>query len=369
MTDVVANLLFSILIFGLGLGAGCWLLEICRGSDDFRDKMPCSFWILALYGCLAVVLLHVPHLKIWPLVWRIQGLNFIWLIMRSLLLSACGLAIALCWRTSRNQAMAIALIGAIGFGGFWGLERYLMSPIYPSLDRMLTVHSVVQQTSDSSCAPAALATVLRQWNIDISEAEVAKLAQTSRMGTSMPHLIFAAQQLGMDGLDLEPSWQTIQQINRPGVLSVWVEEGDRRLPHALALLKMSHDEAVVADPALGKAFRIKRRDLEAMWRHDYVPIFRQTDVALSERQALEYLTRLSNAKRQADSWFIQAVSRGNILTRQLSDFQQQNRLKRSGKLDAATMLALQGPFIQDGPVLKAWMSDPMTLFDYHHVDS
>ncbi|MEM9214237.1 MAG: cysteine peptidase family C39 domain-containing protein [Cyanobacteria bacterium P01_F01_bin.150] len=237
--------------------------------------------------------------------------------MRSLLLSACGVAIGLCWRTSRKQVVAIAFIGAIGFVGFWGLESHLMAPIYPSLDRTSSIHNVVQQTSASSCAPAALATVLKQWNIYSSEAEIAKLAQTSRLGTSIPHLIFAARQLGMDGLDLEPSWQTIQQINRPGVLSVWVDNGDRRLPHALALLEMDHDTVVVADPALGQAFRLERGEVEAMWR-SYVPIFRPPDVALSRPQTSTHPTQ---------------------------------------------------PFIQSGPTLTSQAKHPMTVSDYHHLES
>ena len=324
LTDVVANLLASLGWVGLGAGTGWFMLRSRERRNDSgvgygHQLSYSSVLMLAVYGFLSVVLLHAPHLKIWPLAWRIQGIESAGWIMRSLLLNACGMAIALSlqtsqrpfwqtswqtsWRDSRKQVMAIALIGVVGSGGVWGLERYLMAPIYPSLNHdAVASHYVVQQTSESSCAPAALVTVLKQWDIYVSEAEVAKLAQTSRLGTSMPHLIAAAQQLGMDGVDLKPSWQTMQQINRPGVLSVWVEDGDRRLPHVLALLKMSRDTAVVADPASGQTFRLKREQLEAMWRHEYVPIFRPTDGALSTQQALEYLTQTAET---SDSHFNQ----------------------------------------------------------------
>ena len=271
LTDVVADILFSSVLFALGLMVGARGLKLC---PSFRRKTHLLLWLVGIYVFLAVVLLHGPHVKTWPLEWRLYGLDSMWRIMRALLLGACGVAIALSEKNARRQVVAIAVIGAIGVGGFWGLEQYLMTPIYPSLDPAPSTRSVVKQTSDSSCAPAALATVLNQWHMEASEAEIAKLAQTSRMGTSMPHLIFAAQQLGMEGLELEPSWEIMQRINRPGVLSVWVQDGDRRLPHAVALLGMSHKTALIADPASGKAFHLSRRELESVWRHEYMPIFR-----------------------------------------------------------------------------------------------
>lgn len=368
MTGLVENLLSSIVVLGIGFAVGWRFLRRLDHHFGLKGSISFPLMMLAFYSCLAVVLLHLPHLKHWPLLWRAQGLNGTWFIVRSLFLSACGVAIALCWRTSRSQVMAIALIGSVGFGGCWGLEHYWMSPIYPSLNPSLTLQNVVQQTSESSCAPAALATVLKEWDVNVSEAEVANLAQTSRMGTSMPHLIIAAQKLGMDGIDLEPSWQTIQQINRPGVLSVWVKDGDRQFPHALALLKMSQDGAVVADPASGQAFRVKRQELEAMWRHDYVPIFKKTDVSLSKHQALEYLTNDSKAQRHHKSGWMNARFRGNPLPSKLSRFQAKNKLHRSGKLDTATVLALKGPYIQNEPVLRE-AHYSMTVTNYHRLES
>ena len=370
MTDVVVDICVSLGVLGLGLGAGIrGLMYGDAVTHVFKRKTHFLLCLIGLYVCLAVILLHAPHVNIWPLSWRLHGLNATWLIMRALLLGACGVAIAVSWQISRHQVIAIALIGMVGVVGFWGLEHYLMSPIYPFLDSSPSAHSVVKQTSSSSCAPAALATVFKQWNMEISEAEVAKLAQTSRMGTSMPHLIAAAQQLGMEGVELEPSWETMQRINRPGVLSVWVQDGDRRLPHAVALLGMSHKAAIIADPASGKAFNLSRRELESMWRHEYVPIVRQSDISLAEGQALDYLaqiTTLDGKKSQRGSRFVDH----NRFSDHLNHFQRRHHgLRRSGKLDPATMLVLQGPFIQEGPTLSSQESYPMTIADYHHVQS
>src|SRR4028118_1443446 len=98
---------------------------------------------------------------------------------------------------------------------------------------------VLRQTSNGGCARAGLATVLRRWGIDATESSVAREAGTSRLGTSMPQLIVAARALGVNAIELAPTWEQIQQINRPGVLAVWLFDGPRKLPHAVALLGMN----------------------------------------------------------------------------------------------------------------------------------
>ena len=126
---------------------------------------------------------------------------------------------------------------------------------------------------------------------------------------------------------------------------------------SICLLKIDHDTAVVADPALGQTFRMERRELEAIWRH-YIPIFKPSDTTLSTIQVSKLLPHPATP-----------LSPGPTLTHRLSDFQQTNNLKRSGKLDAVTVLALQGPFIQDGPTLTHPPTQPMTIVDYHHLKS
>lgn len=367
MTSILVDILISLSGLLIGLGWGMRFFGQIR-----KGKMragPSLFLVLVgFYVCLIVILLHAPHVRTFPLLWRMHGLNATWLIMRTLLLGACGVAIALSWRSARHQVVTIALVGAVGAGGFWGLEHYLMAPIYPSLNPLPSVRSVVQQTSESSCAPAALATVLKQWQIQTSEAEVAKLAQTSRMGTSMPHLIFAVQQLGLEGVDLKPSWETMRRINRPGILSIWVKDGDRRLPHAVALLSMNDESAIIADPASGEAFRLSRKELEKIWRHEYVPIFQAMDMALSKGQALNYLIQSNMMDAPAHQSHLAQHNRP-ALRNLLHHFQEINRLRPSGQLDPSTVLALRGPFLEHGPTLANSMTHPMTMSDYHHLPS
>ena len=341
-------------------------------------------WLaIGVYVFLLVVIAHVPQLNFLPIEWQSQSIKITWMMMRVMLLCGCVTAIVLRQNSVRTHVILTTLIGIIGFWGIWGLEHYLLAPIHPTLDHQPKPNQIVKQTSSSSCAPAALVTVLNQWNIYTSEADIAKLAHTSRVGTSMPQLILAARHLGLDGVVIQPSWETMTLINRPGILSVWVNDGDRRLPHAVALLGMSHDSAIIADPADGQAFQIKRKALEKIWRHEYLPIFKPEDIVLSEQQVVEYLVqqqaletyRTSHHKRQ----FLRTSSIGwtfsgwqyrndtsNAIAHDLHQFQRQLRgIKATGQLDPRTMLALQGPFIQDSPTLLQLFDTPKSVTEFH----
>jgi len=204
----------------------------------------------------------------------------------------------------------------------------------------LQPNGVFRQTSNSSCAPAALATVLRRWGIEATESSVAREAGTSRLGTSMPQLIVAARALGVNAIELAPTWEQIQQINRPGVLAVWLFDGPRKLPHAVALLGMNDSVAAIGDPARGRVFYLDRATFAQVWREEYVPIFRSADMLLSDKQAIDYLTKLG-------------YNSGN-LTADVERFQADKKMKVSGKLDRMTELMLSGPFLEGVPRLKAF---------------
>ena len=371
---IVVNGLLCLLLFVVGVRIGLILLR--RGvtaNDLFKSKTPLSLIFLGAYVAVMVALLHVPQLGIWPMEWRVYGLQATWTMMRAVLLGICGVAIAISWKTARTQMVAIILIGGVGISSFAGMEQYLLAPIHSSLSQDMRPYGIVKQTSNSSCAPAALATILNQWGIQTSEPEVAELARTSRLGTSMPQLILAAQKLGMDGLELHPSWETIRRINRPGVLSIWLLDGYRRLPHAVALLGMNRNTAIIADPAVGKVFRVDQDALDSVWRGEYVPIFRPQDMLLSQTEAKRYLSQLGYEIADTHANLGEEQNPRNLdqeFQATLRLFQKENPgLSRSGKLDPETVLALTGAFLPDGPTLSLPIGDsPRTIADYHQTD-
>ncbi|MGF1495779.1 MAG: cysteine peptidase family C39 domain-containing protein, partial [Elainellaceae cyanobacterium] len=352
LIEATANFLLGSLLFTGGVRCGLMLLRRGATANDlFKSKTPLSLAFLGIYVFFMVLVLNVPQMEALPLEWRFHGLRITWSLMRIMLLGICGVAITVSWYTARRQVMAVVLVGILGLAAFVGAERYLLSPIHGSLTDNLQESGVFRQTSDSSCAPAALATLLRVWDISTTESQVAELAQTSRMGTSMPQLIVAAQSFGMDGHELSPSLATLRRINRPGILSVWLKNGNRKLPHAVALLGADSQTYFIADPAHGQIFALSPQELAEIWRQEYVPIFRPDELYITRQETVHSLRSLGYLphSQTADS---DAPVSSEAIAKAISQLQEDHGLWATGTLDDETRLILTGPFLEGTPTLK-----------------
>lgn len=347
------TLLFGSLAMVWGMRWGRLLLRKGATANNlFIGRNVESIAFLVLYLILLVLALYLPQLQILPLEWRVYGMRITWTIMRVMLLGFCGVALLISWKTARMQVIAVVLLGLIGLGSFTAAEAYFLAPIYPLLHDNLLPNGIFRQTSNSSCAPSALATILRRWNIDATESSVAKLAGTSRLGTSMPQLIVAARALGMDGIELSPTWEQMQRINRPGVLATWLYSDSGRDPHAVSLVAMTQDTVTIADPAFGKLYELDQDGFKRIWRNQYVPIFRPPDIVLSPNQAADYLSRLGYIK-QPVAHSVQKLEAA------IKRFQTVVGVQATGKLDPATVLLLRGTFLTDGPTLDKLESNEL----------
>jgi predicted double-glycine peptidase len=336
--EIVVTLVLGSILFVWGMRFGKVLVRSSVTANDlFKGRKSIALAFFGFYIGLLLLAVNLPQMPALPIEWRFHGMRVTWILLRVILMGICGIGLTISWQTARSQVIAVILIGLLGLGAFTGAEAYFMAPIYPKLVDNLRPNGIFRQTSNSSCAPAALATVLRRWGMNATESSVARLAGTSRLGTSMPQLIVAARALGVQGIELSPSWEQMQQINRPGVLAVWLFDGIRKLPHAVALLAMNDLTAVIADPSRGRIFSLDRATFAKIWREQYVPIFRSADILLSDRQAIDFLTKLgyNSGNLQAD----------------IERFQKDNKLKVSGKLDRMTELMLSGNFLEGVPRL------------------
>lgn len=340
---IAITILASILAFIWGMRLGRVLLK--RGAtahDLFKSRNPLSLAFLGLYIGFMVIILNVPQLEFLPLEWRFHGMRMTWILMRVVLMGFCGAAVTITWHTARSQMVAIAIVSLLGLGALGSAEHYLLAPIHGSLHNNLLPNGVFRQTSSSSCAPAALATLLRQWGIAATESEVAKFAETSRLGTSMPQLIVAANAFGLNGVELRPTWKLMQRINRPGVLSVWLISPNRKLPHAVALLGLDATKAIIADPSSGKLFDVNRADFDTIWRGQYVPIFEPEELVDAEAKVETYLRQLGYEWPQASGLSVKEA---------IAQFQRSADLPVTGDLTLNTKLALSGAFLQSSPRL------------------
>jgi predicted double-glycine peptidase len=341
------TLLFGILAVIWGRRWGRFLLRRGATANNlFTGKNIESIAFLGLYFALLLLALYLPQAQLLPIEWRIYGMQITWTIMRVLLLGFCGAAFVVSWKTARMHVIAVVLLGLLGLGGFTASEAYFLAPIHSSLHNNLLPNGLFQQTSNSSCAPTAMANVLRRWNLDATESSIAKLAGTSRLGTSMPQLITAARALGLDGIELSPTWEQMRRINRPGVLATWLYSDDGRGPHAVSLLAMTADQVTIADPALGKFYQLNSTELDRIWRQQYVPFFQPTEVELSLQQTIDYLQQLGYLDSQPSK------TTHSALEQAIKQFQQTVGLSSTGKLDVETALLLSGPFLTSVPTLS-----------------
>ncbi len=333
MTLVLGSVL---LVWGMRFGR-VLVRSGVTANDLFKGRNAIALLFLGFYFGLLLLALNLPQMPVLPIEWRVHGMRVTWTLLRVMLMGVCGIGLTISWQTARSQVIAVILIGCLGLAGFTSAESYFMAPIYSDLVDNLQPNGVFRQTSNSSCAPAALATVLRRWGMDATESSVAREAGTSRLGTSMPQLIVAARALGIQAIELSPTWEQMQQINRPGVLAVWLFDGPRKLPHAVALLGINNNIATIADPARGRIFYLDRPTFAKIWREEYVPIFRAADTLLSDKQAINYLSKLG-------------YNSGN-LPADIERFQKDKKLKVGAKLDRITELMLSGPFLEGAPRL------------------
>jgi len=149
----------------------------------------------------------------------------------------------------------------------------------------------------------------------------------------------------MGAIELSPTWEQMQKINRPGVLATWLYSDGRRDPHAVALMGLSDTIALVADPAFGKYFEVPRQQFERIWRNEYLPVFRPQDVALTAAETADYLHRLGYLQQNT-------LGARAVLEPAIRQFQREMGISETGIVNPQTALMLTGSFLSGVPTLK-----------------
>ncbi|MEN4007321.1 MAG: cysteine peptidase family C39 domain-containing protein [Methanobacteriaceae archaeon] len=100
------------------------------------------------------------------------------------------------------------------------------------------------QSTNYSCGPAALATVLNNLGINTTEQELKVLAGTDTSGTSMYGLVHAAQSKGFYALGIRLS---IDELRKNMLVHV-IKNGT---PHISVVREVTNESVKLADPSLG----------------------------------------------------------------------------------------------------------------------
>lgn len=151
---------------------------------------------------------------------------------------------------------------------------YYFQPVDKFLGKPKIFEGMVLQTTDYTCAPAAIASLVRKLNLNpnLLEKDVVKLAKTKRFGTTLVGEMRAMKKLG-----LNPKYQvnlTIEdliEINKPAILTVDVVVRNKKVSHAVALLFVNTKNKYleIANPLYGLEKR-SFNDLKGYWIGDAI---------------------------------------------------------------------------------------------------
>jgi ATP-binding cassette subfamily B protein len=115
----------------------------------------------------------------------------------------------------------------------------------------------IQQQSSSDCGAACLAMISRYWGKRFSLNTLRNLAQTDRLGASLPALADAAQNLGYQALPVRASLNVLELQKRP-----WIAHWQGI--HYVVVWQVKGDRVLICDPAIGKR-SLTRQEFEENW--------------------------------------------------------------------------------------------------------
>jgi hypothetical protein len=113
---------------------------------------------------------------------------------------------------------------------------------------------VVMQTTNYTCGPASLATVLSNFGFNATEMEIAALAGTDENGTTMYGLLQAARSKGLNATGMKISSNYLKSNN---IVYMTVNGG----AHYSVIREINNETVLLADPSLGN-INITREEFE-----------------------------------------------------------------------------------------------------------
>jgi ABC-type bacteriocin/lantibiotic exporter with double-glycine peptidase domain len=110
--------------------------------------------------------------------------------------------------------------------------------------------TVVLQSQENSCGPAALATLSHWLGVPRTETELVALAELGPTGLTLSEFARLAHQVGLSGAWYQVRSSELQLVPAPFVAHLQAE-GSAGLGHLVAVAGVAHGYVAVADPAAG----------------------------------------------------------------------------------------------------------------------
>jgi len=141
---------------------------------------------------------------------------------------------------------------------------------------------IVKQQDARDCGPCALKSFIEYYGGYVSLEKIREHAYTDINGTSVYHLIKAAQKYGFDAIAKKYLDNQINDIQCPAIVHVRYENGQT---HFMCLYKIMKDSVLLMDPAKGKV---------VLCKDQFIKIFTGVVIELSLKNEIIILEKESN---------------------------------------------------------------------------
>ncbi len=342
--DVILTLLAILIVIPIGWAYGKQLVK--QGLDiDNAFQKGARPWLL-LFGFLLLCGLIASVYK-FPSYFSPHWLAYLetasWVLAKSGALFLAGAAIPLGAAVGKRKDVvilfALALIASVGVQAF---QSAFLRPISQTeIQVRLAQDGSILQSTNSTCSAAALANALRLFQIEASEAEVARILGTRQSGTTQYQLLNGVKHYGLYGHFVPVKASYLARMKRPTIVSVLLPQG---IIHSiLAYDSDAKGNLLVIDPLAGKgkyapeSYQKKLERPEGMVLTDHpLPEIN----ALSPRFQIEQIQRVLKQEAYlgevSGSWDAKTIAA-------VKSFQAAYDLPVSGDVDALTWLMITGP--------------------------
>ena len=166
-----------------------------------------------------------------------------------------------------HQCVLPFLLPALTYDGFAALET--------TIDR----DGVCLQNTGYTCGPAAAVTALRELGVESKEGDLAIAARTTVLSGTPPDLLCMAIESRHGASGVACSYRCFSSLSdlRAGGVALVLVNLDIGIDHYVAVLQVTDDEVVVADPLTGRT-RMLRAEFRRVWRRRGIVVRRDAAV-------------------------------------------------------------------------------------------
>ncbi len=158
------------------------------------------------------------------------------------------------------------------------------------------VTGIVMATTDYNCGPAALATILNNMEINVTQDELAVLAGTDESGTTMYGLLQAARSKGLIAKCLKLSANKLRPNN---IVFLTINRNN----HFSVIKEITNTTVYLADSSLGN-INMALKNFTTVYSGNALVVTNDTNNTQLNSSNTMTIDEMKNAKGKDDNWFL-----------------------------------------------------------------